>query len=169
MCLLSSDKEEIMLSISLKKAEKEDLMFYFALRNEPGVMESSFNPEPINLETHRKWFFQKLTDLNSFLFVVLCRGRAIGQVRLDIEQDMAEINIAIAPEHRKRGYGSIAIEEACKSTFDKVPRLTKIFAHIKVGNVASVRSFGRAGFVEIGAVNYKDNECLEMILERRLR
>ena len=142
-------------SVTLRAAGPEDLMFYFTLRNEAGVRANSRNTNPIDLETHRRWFTGKLQDPNTRLMVIILSGEAIGQVRIDVREDRSEISIAIIPECRGKGYGAWAIREACRMVFSRVPKLACIFAYIRAVNSASRRSFATAGFFECGPVSYR--------------
>lgn len=148
--------------ITLRKAKKSDLMFYFKLRNEPSIRKASFNDKAIDLAEHTSWFLKKLKDPNSYLFIVQVARQRAGQVRIDIQNNKAEINIGILPEYRGRGYGSIAIHKACKRILTKVSTVDTIVAHIKFDNIASQKSFARAGFSEGRTAMYKNNKCLEM-------
>jgi RimJ/RimL family protein N-acetyltransferase len=149
--------------ITIRKAKKSDLMFYLELRNEPSIRKASFNDKPIDLAEHTSWFLRKLKDQNSYLFAVQIDGQLAGQVRIDIHNNKAEINIGILPKYRGRGYGSIAIRKSCKRVLTKVSTLDTIFAHIKPDNIASIKSFARARFVEGGDVMCENNKCVEMI------
>ena len=50
----SSQKDDSLEELTLRDANDGDLMFLFNLRNHPKVIETSFNEEPVELETHSK-------------------------------------------------------------------------------------------------------------------
>lgn len=154
-----------MNKITLRKARESDLMFYFNLRNEEGVRRASFNPEAIDLETHTSWFLNKIKDPNCFMFVALECEKPIGQMRIDIEGKIGETNISLTSEGRGKGYAPIVIKQALEEVAKKIPELKILVAHIKPNNIASIKSFERAGFVRSGAVHYKSTPCLELIFE----
>ena len=90
----------------------------------------------------------------------------MGQVRLDCNENSAEINIAILPDYRGRGYAVFAIKESCVMIFDEFPGLDVVFAHIQENNMASQKSFFGAGFKSRGNTLYKNNKCVEFALTR---
>jgi len=152
--------------IKLRKAKESDLMFYFDLRNEPSVRAQSFSTEPVDLAAHTAWFLEKLEDPDSWLLIVQVQNESIGQVRVDMEQNQGEISIAIAPEHRGKGYAALAIREACDLVFREDSQVDMLLAHTKKDNEASQKSFARAGFLKKGDVSYKGEECIEMMLRK---
>lgn len=152
--------------ISLRKAQKQDLMFYFQLRNEPSVRVLSFSAEPVDIATHTTWFSQKLQDPNTYLFVIEVGNELIGQIRVDVEDNQGEVSIAIVPEHRGKGYAALAIQEASERVFEEAAYVDAMVAHMKIENIASQKSFKRAGFLDNGAVSYKGYECKEMMVRK---
>jgi len=152
--------------ISLRRAQEQDLMFYFHLRNEPSVRALSFSTEAVDLPTHTTWFSRKLQNPHTRLFVIGAGGESIGQIRIDIEDNKGEVSIAVLPEHRGKGYAPLAIREASERVFREVPQVDGMLAHMKIDNIASQKSFARAGFVDNGIGSHKGLECREMILRR---
>jgi spore coat polysaccharide biosynthesis protein SpsF len=152
-------------NITLRRANESDLMFYFSLRNDESVRQVSFSNDAIDLETHTSWFSKKLKDPNCYMFVALDDGKPVGQMRIDLEGDGGETNIAIAPEGRGKGYAPIIIREACEAVLKERAEVGYLLAHIRPDNTASIKSFEKAGFVENGVVNYKSTRCLELIFE----
>lgn len=152
--------------ISLRKATPEDLVFYFELRSDPSARKFHFNTEPIDLATHKAWFSAKLKDSNSRLFVIERERKKIGQVRIDLEGAAGEMDIAIVSEERGKGYAREAIEAAVREAFESMPALEKVNAYIKPENVASQKSFVKAGFQTQDKVVYKGHECVLMTYER---
>jgi len=149
--------------ITIRKAKKSDLVFYFELRNEPSVRKASFNSEPIDIASHTSWFLKKLKDPNTHLFVAQVAGKPAGQIRIDIKGATGEASIALLPEYRGKGYASPAIYKSCKRILTKIPNL-HIVAYIKLGNIVSVKSFARAGFAEAGISNHGRQKCIKMTL-----
>lgn len=149
--------------LTIRKAQKSDLIFYFKLRNEPSIRKASFNSKPFDLASHTSWFFKKIKDSSAHLFVAQVAGKPAGQIRIDIRGATAEVSIALLPEYRGKGYASPAIYKSCKRILTKVPNLY-ILAYIKLDNIASVKSFARAGFIEKGIVNHGGHKCIKMTL-----
>lgn len=152
--------------ISIRKAKESDLMFYFSLRNEESVRQASFNSDKIDFKIHSNWFLNKIKDPNCYLFVAVKNDKPIGQIRIDISGKAGETNISLFPEGRGKGYAQIIIKEASDVVFKNVPEVEFLAAHIKLDNIASIKSFKRAGFLEKGMVGYKGTKCAEFILSR---
>lgn len=153
--------------VTIRRAKESDMMFYFVLRNEEGVRKASFSgEEEIGLETHTSWFLNKIKNPNCYMFVAVEDDKTIGQIRIDIESGTGETNISIAPEGRGKGYAPIIIREASVIVFKNVPEIELLVAHIKPDNVASIKSFERAGFLEKDMIIYKSVRCKELILRR---
>lgn len=150
--------------IMLRKAKEEDLMVLFGLRNDPRIREQSFEEGPLEIENHKRWFLQKLRDKNSLILIIEVLNVPIGQIRLDFIEKGAETNIAIYPDHWGKGYAIQAIQGVCKLVKERAPKLITLFAHMKEGNTASLKSFVKAGFIDNGIVEYKGHRCREMVL-----
>lgn len=148
--------------LSLRPAQIKDLKFFLNLRNLPNVRKWSFNNKVVNLIDHKAWFTKKLASADSLLFVLEKGSVRLGQVRIDITGSVGEIDVAILPKYRKKGYGNFLIHQACLSAFDKFKNLKKIEAYIKIINRASKLSFLKAGFVNSGVCTYKNFQCFKL-------
>ncbi len=156
------------MEIQLRRANIKDLEFLFKLRNEEAVRSVSFNSDPIDLETHRKWFEKKLAGNESILFIAEEDSQPIAQVRFDrLSGGEAEINIAVTEKFRGKGYGSEILRKSSMQFFSEFPECGKIRAFIKPDNLASTRSFIKAGYVFQRETDHKGQKCLEMIFYSR--
>ncbi len=155
--------------ISLRRAVPDDSEFLFQLRNERSVRENSTNTEIVTFDTHLQWYAKKLEDPNTHLFVVLANGERIGQTRVDIhvQENHGVIRIAIAPEHRRHGYASVAIRETCLLVFSESSETEQILAYIKTENSSSIRAFKKAGFSQDDVVKIKDLQHNKMVLRKK--
>jgi len=95
-----------------------------------------------------------LQDKNKIILIVLKGTIPVGVVRFDIEQEnqVAEININIAPRKRGKGIGSSSIKIGCQYVFHQL-KLTKIIAKIKKENISSIKAFSKVGFSMLKANN----------------
>lgn len=152
--------------VKLRLAQDNDLMFFFNLKNDITVLESSFITSPVPLETHTAWFAKKLKDANCYLFVIENDGKPMGQVRVDIFKNIGEFNLAVVPAFRGKGYASWGIKRAAHEVFFQRQEVQQMRAFIKPGNVGSVKSFARAGFIDQGSTIHGKQQCIEMILSR---
>lgn len=153
--------------VSLRKATPEDLMFYFELRNEPTARAFAFTTTPLDLQTHTQWFQRKLQDSSACLFVIEREGEKIGQIRIDLKEGAGEIDIALVPSWRGKGYAPWAIQQAVSQVFQERAEVKTVNAYIKESNAASQKSFERAGFQPKGQATFQGNECIHMAYERQ--
>lgn len=133
------------MNISLRLAKKKDLMKVFYLSNDDLVRENSFKPNKIKLTDHKKWFLDKLKDKNTLILIAEQKECFVGQIRFKFEKENV-IGISISPEFREKGLGSQLITEGLKYVKKTKPEIKKITAYIKTDNIASVKTFEKAGF-----------------------
>lgn len=116
---------------------------------DPLVRSMSFNQSEISLETHNKWFNDKL--VNNSLLILENENEQLGQLHID---EKHEVGIIISPSHRGKGFGVEAL---------KLIEIRPLIAHIKHENLASKKIFEQAGFKLKGEVEFKGHRCLEYI------
>jgi RimJ/RimL family protein N-acetyltransferase len=149
--------------LSLRLAKGEDCELLWQWRNEENTRKWSFNIEPIPYEEHKKWFLNKLISADSIILIISEGQRDIGQVRFDKNSDgSAEVNINISTAENNKGHGSNALKIACQYAVSNF-NITRVIAHIKDGNEASIKAFTKAGFVNKGIQEYKGHRVIEML------
>lgn len=135
------------MNFRIRKAEEKDLEFLFNLRNDPEVRKFSRNSDVIDLETHSRWFKKKLASHDSVIFVAEVGAEPIAQVRFDLlNNEEVEVSVAVAALFRGKGYGSEILKQASEQFLKEFSKVNKIYAFINLGNKASLRSFGKAGY-----------------------
>lgn len=80
----------------------------------------------------------------------------IAVVRCDKNKETV-IGINVAPQARGKGYASACIKLACEQI--KLQYSDSILAYIKVENIASVKSFKKAGFVLLKESSVNEQPC----------
>jgi RimJ/RimL family protein N-acetyltransferase len=152
--------------LMLRKANIEDLMFIYNLRNDPLVVESSFTSERITLETHTRWFNDKINSINCSILIAEYNNRRIGQIRFDLnkKRENAEVSIAILPEYRQKGLAVKVLKLGCLYAA-KMLSIKNCLAFIKIENEISVKTFSKAGFLMKGNSVKKGHNSIEMNLE----
>jgi len=152
-------------SLSIRLATIDDMTFLFELRNEPAVRRNAFDGKLIEFDEHQRWFSNRLEDDSSLILIAALEGKSIGQFRLDIdsEADAAEVDIAISPQYRGFEFGTQLLRLGCEFGF-RNRKLSKIQAHIKLDNKASLASFSKAGFSTSGEMVFKGQSCIEMFV-----
>ena len=152
--------------IFLRKATFNDALDIFNLANETIVRENSFSSNKIEWDEHIEWFKNKLESNTCEIFIIECLGEFAGQVRFDInsEQNEAVISISIVEKMRGLGLSSFVITNSLRE-LPKFRRDVKLIkAYIKDENIASVKSFMRAGFRFLQ--NTRVNGCKSKVYER---
>ena len=156
-------------TLALRYVREEDCRLIWEWANEPLTRAQSFSPEPISWDEHRAWFDSIRNDPSSRLYVALdTNGEPVGQIRFRIEGEEAVISISLAPEHRGHGYGAGVISLGSQELW-KTKTIRLIHAYIKPENIASIRAFIKAGFVESGTTKIKNSPALRFTLGRTLQ
>ncbi len=135
--------------ISIRKADPGDCVDIWKWRNHKGVRDVSFNRERIVFKTHRRWFMERLSDVDTFFYIGICsKKEKIGQVRFQLENERREayINTNLNPSYFGRGLGSVMIREATNKFMSENPEIRTVMAEILDGNSASKKAFMKAGY-----------------------
>ena len=132
------------MEITLRFAERKDSLDILAWRNDPVTVR--FSPTgTVKLEDHLKWFEDKLSSLNTNIFIALQEQNKIGMIRFDREGRSAEVSINLNPDYRGKGYGKKCLEQAVYLYFTNFP-VYELTARIMPENAASINIFTKIGF-----------------------
>jgi UDP-2,4-diacetamido-2,4,6-trideoxy-beta-L-altropyranose hydrolase len=130
----------------LRPARNEDCRLIWEWANEPSVRAVSFTTDAIPWERHQEWFAARLNDPGCAFFIGLNEaGVPVGQVRCDVEGNIAVISISVDARFRGTGYGTKLIRKGAEMLFER-GHIDQIHAFIRHGNEASYKAFERAGF-----------------------
>jgi RimJ/RimL family protein N-acetyltransferase len=132
--------------LTLRPANANDALTYFAWVNDPVNRSSAINSAPINMATHLQWFDRRLSDVNTHLYVLEAGGLPVGQIRFERHGEEVTIDYSLDVLVRGRGWASQLLRlgiEAYKSS-----RPAIFSATVKPENIASAATFIRLGFVE---------------------
>ena len=152
-----------MVEAVLRPATDDDAAIVWRLRNADDVRKASFDPTPIELDAHRRWFHERLRDGSTRLYLVLDPARdPVGFVRFDVDDDRAEIAVALTAAARGRGVGRAAIRQGSLAVLGELARVSRVVARVKPGNAASLGAFRGAGFREAG----RDDDVVELVFAR---
>ena len=70
----------------------------------------------------------------------------IGQIRLNVDYDEAEIGYSIAKEYRGKGYGHKILQLIEELISKEYPKIQKLVAKVKPDNDASNKLFQNEGY-----------------------
>lgn len=132
------------LLMKIREANENDTILIFNWSNDPLVRAQSFNSNIIEFENHKNWFKEKLQNDNSLLLINIWEGNNIGLVRFELENNKCTIGILIDEEFRGKGFSSLMLINSSSYYFKRF--MIPIFAHIKKSNIASIKSFEKAGY-----------------------
>jgi RimJ/RimL family protein N-acetyltransferase len=154
------------LKVEYRKATKEDARVIYDWANEEVAREASFYSEPIKWENHLLWFNKKLKDDNTLILIFQYEQNPVGLVRIEIA-DETIIGISIDRRFRGKKLAPVLLKKACSEFWKKLD--SPVFAYIKKDNVASIKSFEKAGFLfeKNGIVN--NAECYVYVLKKTIQ
>lgn len=144
----------------VREATLEDCELIWRWANDPIVRQVSFSSQPISWETHLTWYKSAIEDKHLLIFIATDHNeKPIGQIRYQIEKDIATVSISLDRHARGMGYSA----ELLILGSDRLSSATSAMiqhAFIKPGNVASRRAFERASFRQIAKVVIRGQTAL---------
>ena len=132
--------------VYLREATMQDMNLIYEWANDPMVRINSFNSKPIQYETHVKWYNRVMSDESILQFILMDDDIPVGQIRLNIDEDEAEIGYSIAADYRGKGYGHIILQLVADEVKEKYPYVKCLLAKVKPENIASSRLFEHEGY-----------------------
>ena len=136
------------MAFYLRKADDTDCDLLFEWTNYPSVRHSSFYTEKIPYDKHIKWFKDIMKSNNCIQYIYMDEKTPIGQARIEVNGDTAEVSYSIIPEKRSQGYGKKLLLEICDETWKEFPNVVRIIGKVKADNIASQKAFFNAGYIE---------------------
>lgn len=143
---------------NLRSALPSDVDLYYRWVNDEEVRMNSINQEIITYHDHCSWFYSKLTNNESLLYVLECNNKPIGQIRFDKEKDYWLIGYSIDREYRGRGLGTEILRQGILKS-DK----TRFKAIVKRNNIGSLKVFKKHAFV---TKDSNDPQLVDLKFER---
>lgn len=128
-----------------RMANEGDMLQYYEWANEEEVRSNSYSNDKISFEKHREWFLKKLNSDDCYFYLFLLNGEPIGQVRIDKNDQETVIGISIDKNHRGKSFGEKMLVQSTNDYLSEHKSATLI-AYIKEENIASLKSFRKAGF-----------------------
>ena len=119
-------------------------------RNDPVTVAQFRSNRAVSIIEHEKWLRDRIARGDpTFIAYEDDHNPPIGTVhmnKMEHKDNGYEVSVTVAPEARGRGLGGKILKEVC----DDYPEST-LYTEIKYDNAASMKSFGAAGFVQIGS------------------
>lgn len=130
----------------LRKAVDSDMDILYAWANDPDVRRNSFNSAPIPYEAHQAWFSRMMEDDAVYQFILMDESVPVGQIRLNVDGDEAEIGYSIASRFRGKGFGQKILQLIIQEVKFNIPEIKKLVAKVKPDNTASKKLFESTDF-----------------------
>ncbi|MGG6231418.1 GNAT family N-acetyltransferase [Tenacibaculum sp. SDUM215027] len=130
--------------INVREANLNDINLLFDWANDELTRKNSFNSHEISFKEHEQWFTSKFKNSNSLFFIGMINNKSIGLVRYEIGEENTIVSISIDKNFRGKKLAPSLLKESSKSYFKKSKK--PILAYIKKENIASVKSFEKAGY-----------------------
>lgn len=135
-----------MAELYIRYANKGDLELLFNWANDPIVRQNSFSTDVISIEEHKLWFDNMLNRSDAKQYIYMNEDIPIGQAKVRVEGNIAEIGYSIAQEYRGNGYGSKLLIDLKKQVIIDFPNIMKIIGRVKDNNIGSKKAFISAGY-----------------------
>lgn len=132
----------------LRKANIEDCDLLFEWVNYPMVRQNSFSTKEITYDEHVKWFKDIINRNDCRQYIYMEDDMPIGQARIKVHDDMAEMSYSIIPEKQALGHGSEILSKISDEVLKEFPDVKKIVGKVKPDNRASQKAFEKARYVE---------------------
>ena len=132
--------------ILLRNTGKRDCELIWRWANDTEVRKNAIASDQIGWEDHLNWYNNKLSDPRCIHFIATTgQEDLLGQIRFDISNDQAEIDVSIDKDRRSKGYGARLIKAGVDSIVNRAP-VRKVFSRVKMKNTPSINAFIKAGF-----------------------
>ena len=134
-------------AIKLRSAQAKDAKQLWKWTNDPTTRQASFQSAPIPWDEHLAWFNASMENATRLMIIAENdEGIPIAQVRFDqVAELLFTISISLSPSLRGLGLAPLIIEKSGNHLRGNSHETT-IEAWIKSENMASIRSFERAGY-----------------------
>jgi len=141
--------------ITMRRATPADAHDVFEWRNDPQTRQASISQGMVDWDAHQTWFANSLQSAGRHLYIAQetapgSGATSVGIVRFDRsdDSDLVEVSINVSPGHRGRGIGAAILQAGLDALRDETGMLPPLSAIVRADNVASLRLFEGAGFVE---------------------
>ncbi len=136
-------------AIHLKHARGEDIGTTFRWACDARVRKFSFQKGEISYEEHKSWYMGKLADEACKYYLIDYKGKDIGSIRFDKDEDNVVISYLLDPAFHGQGLGQALLIEGCKAyTREVLVRPLNIVGYVMVENVASMKIFEHLDFIK---------------------
>lgn len=134
------------MRVYLRDATEQDRDLLFQWTNDEEVRKNSFSMEKIAYKEHCRWFDKMMQNENCIQWILLADDEPVGQIRVSIEGESAEIGYSVSAERRGEGFGKLMLRQAMERVRAEFPTIRKLIAKVKPENIASRKVFADNGY-----------------------
>ena len=136
-----------MSNVYLRRVTFDDIELLFQWANDPVVRFCSFNSEPILYENHVKWFKRMIEDPTIIQYILMDDDIPVGQIRLNIDGNEAEIGYSVDAKFRGKGYGHKVLKLIAEEVKNNHYGIKSLIAKVKPENMVSNQLFTSEGYI----------------------
>lgn len=143
--------------IHLRALEPSDVGLLYQIENDQSLWQYGSNTMPFSREALSLYIATCGSDIyqdRQLRLVVEVGGIAVGLVdifNMDLKHQRAEVGIVIMDEHRRKGYGSQALQAIVQLVLNHIA-LHQLYAYVGANNDAAKQVFLNAGFSQSGII-----------------
>jgi spore coat polysaccharide biosynthesis protein SpsF len=117
----------------LRQATVADRDLLWRWRNDDEMRAQSFRTTAIPLDEHDRWLHAALADPSCLIWILLdSHGLPVGQGRIRIRGEEAELSLSVAAEQRGQGIGGVLLRLLTDQLFAERPEVVRIRAFVPV-------------------------------------
>jgi len=133
-----------------RRAAADDAELLWRWANDPETRGNAFDPSPIPYESHLNWLQARLASAATLWWIFSDIAGPVGQVRFDVTDTVADIDISVARERRGQGHGRTMLVQAIRHLREERSDEVRPRAAVLTHNTRSLAMFRACGFVEAG-------------------
>ncbi|MDE7313407.1 MAG: GNAT family N-acetyltransferase [Eubacterium sp.] len=130
----------------LRYVTKDDIDLLYEWANDKETRKNSFSMNKISYQQHKKWFSEMLLNDSCFQYIYMAGDIPVGQIRLLIQEDTAEVSYSVDSAWRGKGYGKRMLHSLLQQIKNENLKLRTLTAKVKPSNEASKKVFTASGF-----------------------
>jgi RimJ/RimL family protein N-acetyltransferase len=131
----------------LRAANLGDSIITFNWASDSKIRKYSFNKKEIEWDEHVIWFSQKISDINCAYYIFMDKGKSIGSIRFDINQEgVALISYLIDPIYHGYGYGKSILRLGIDLLKRKRSDVNLAAGYVQKENISSMKIFENLEF-----------------------
>ncbi len=134
------------VNTGFRHVEWKDRELLFEWANDSEVRRQSFHTESILWEEHVHWFEDKMHSPDSDLLIWVEDGVDKGMLRLDYENEKAQVSYSVEKDQRGKGTASRLIDALSAYVKKEMPDIHTLVAEVKAENRFSRRIFEKCGY-----------------------